>query len=111
MSDWGDEVIRYKYDPLPEEPRHRKKAKKRHVKSDHKHEYEKVCIDAHTYSVTSDGRLPMYYVGTRCKVCGRLQDVRHSGFIGEPPKGMPLYEIDGIMGLFEKELGEGLRVR
>ena len=51
-----EDSLRHKYDPLPEDaPRHRKKSKKRHVRSDHKHEYEKVCIDAHMKVHTREG--------------------------------------------------------
>ena len=66
-----------------ESPRHRKKARKPHVRSDHKHEYEQVCIDTHAY----------YYVVDRCRVCGRLDDVICKPDMLEPPDGMRLFEV------------------
>lgn len=93
--------IRHKYNPLPDEPRYRKKAKKRHVKSDHKHEYELVCIDAHTEVVTHKGHFPYYYIGSRCKVCGRLQNVRSRTDINTPPAGMKIYEVKDLFELLE----------
>jgi len=111
MSDWKAEALRHKYDPLPEEPRHRKKAKKRHVRSDHRHDYEEVAIDAGTFTASGGERYKNYHKGMRCKVCGKLHDVRFWWSHEEPPEDMPLYEVDGIKGLFAKELGEERRVR
>lgn len=100
MSEWGDEVLRHKYDPLPEDaPRHRKMSKKRHVRSDHKHEYEDVCVDAHSHGITFGGTVRLYHRATRCKLCGRLQNVRFWAFEDEPPEDMPLYEVDDIIEL------------
>lgn len=72
-----------------ESPRHRKRAKKTHVRSDHKHEYEWVCIDAHAY----------YYVADRCRVCGRLYDVCLKPDMLEPPDGMRLFEVHDFIEL------------
>lgn len=106
-SDWKEDALRHKYDPLPEEPRHRKKAKRRHVRSDHKHEYEKVAIDAGDWLV---GKGKQYRIHTRCKICGRLQDFK--GYVSEVPNGMALYELDGMMELLlTKELGDERLVR
>lgn len=112
MSDWYDDVLHHKYDPLPEDaPRHRKKSKKKRVRSDHKHEYETVCIDAHNEQVTREGRFPSYCLGTRCRICGRLQDVKWWQSIREPPDGMPLYEVDSLLALIPmKELPEEKRI-
>ena len=100
-SDWGEEVLRHKYDPLPEDaPRHRKKSRKRHVRSDHKHEYETVCIDAHDY-VISGGRYHFYRIGRRCRICGRLKDYRTNTNQREVPEGMRLFEVDGWDTLFK----------
>ena len=100
MSDWGDEVIRHKYDPLPDEPRYRKKAKKRHVRSDHKHEYEDVCVDAHGYTITSEGRFPYYHIARRCKVCGRTYTYKARVDMHEPPKNMKLFEVKNWVELW-----------
>ena len=112
MSDWKEDSLHHKYDPLPEEPRHSKKARKRHVRSDHRHEYETVCIDAHTETVTRGGTFPSYSIGTRCRICGRLQDVKLWQYVREPPDGMPLYEVDSILKLMMmKVLPDEMKVR
>ena len=99
MSGWHEDVLRHKYAPLPEEgPRHRKRAKKAHVRSDHRHEYEDVCVDAHTYTVTREGRFPAYYVAERCRICGRVGDVRGCRN-HEPPDGMRLFEVRDLIAL------------
>ena len=112
MSDWHEDALRHKYAPLPEEgPRHRKRAKKPHVRSDHRHEYEDVCVDAHTYDVTREGRFHAYYVAERCRICGRVRDVRvcrdH-----EPTEGMRLFEVrDLITLLVAKFITDEMEVR
>lgn len=107
----NEDSLRHKYTPLPEEPRHKKKARKVHVRSDHKHLYEQVCIDAHTTERTRDGEFPAYHIGTRCKVCGRLQNVKMWG-TRETPDGMPLYEVKDFFVLTSlKVLSEEQKVR
>ena len=76
-----------------EPPRHRKKAKRSHVRSDHKHEYEQVCIDAHMKVRDRHGTHTYYYVGNRCRVCGRLDDVICKPDMLEPPEDMRLFEV------------------
>ena len=110
-SDWKEDALRHKYDPLPEEPRHRKKAKKRHVRSDHRHDYEEVAIDAGMETPIIGVRHRAHHMGMRCKVCGRLRDVRFLCSNGEPPEDVPLYEVDGFGGLLAKELGDERMVR
>lgn len=111
MSDWKEDAIHHKYDPLPDEPRHRKKSKKRHVRSDHKHDYEEVLVDSQT-GVYRDGEfIPEYQVFERCRTCGRLGNRKRHVSVKDAPREMPLYRVDGLMGLFVKELGEELRVR
>lgn len=113
MSDWGDEVIHHKYDPLPDEPRYRKKSKKKRVRSDHKHVYENVAVDTHSYVIGKGTRTHFYYVCKRCKVCGRLGSstiMAHGTY--DPPDDMPLYEVDDIFEWFDmKMLPEEKRVR
>lgn len=113
MSDWHEDALRHKYDPLPEDgPRHRKKAKKRHVRSDHRHEYETVCVDAHSFVWREGAKVPYMTVVSRCKLCGRVGDVQFRSDINEPPDDMPLYKVDGWDYLFNhKELPEERRVR
>lgn len=112
MSDWHEDALRHKYDPLPEEPRFKKKRRKVHVRSDHKHEYEEVCVDAHSEVVTRKGRFPTYHLVERCKVCGRIRDMRFWRYDPEPPKDMPLYEVEDFFDLVSmKVLPEELKVR
>lgn len=113
MSDWHEDVLRHKYDPLPEEPTpYRKKSKKRRVRSDHKHDYERVVIDAHTFVHRNDARIPLYRTGKRCKVCGRLASTRVEGVGFEPPEDMPLYEVkDYLDFMCMRYLPEEMRVR
>lgn len=107
-----EDSLRHKYAPLPEEPRFKKKRKKVHVRSDHKHEYEKVCIDAHSTVVTRRGKFPCYHMGMRCKVCGRLRSTSLWVFEGGIPTDMPLYEVDDFFELVTtKVLPEDNRVR
>ena len=104
LNSWWleDEGHNHKYDPIPEEPpRHHKKVKKRHVKSDHKHDYEDVCIDAHSYRRTLDGRFPYLYIGSRCKICGRLNDWHGEYGLTEPPDGMPFYKVNDLFELLD----------
>lgn len=86
-----------------EAPRYRKKSKKHHVKSDHKHEYEMVCIDAHTEIITREEKSPSYHIGNHCKVCGRLHDLK-TWATSEIPREMPLYEIEDFFELYEMKI-------
>ena len=104
--------IRHKYNPLPDEPRYRKKSKKKHVRSDHKHEYELVCIDAHTKVITHKGKFPYYYIGMRCKVCGRLGSIKARTNTHKPPAGMPLFDVGDIFEFWKmKELPDEMMVK
>lgn len=112
MSDWHEDALRHKYDLLPDEPRHKKKAKKKHVRSNHKHEYETVCVDAHSVVWRDGARIPYMNIVRRCKVCGRVGDVQFRLDLHEPPEGTPLYEVDSWDYLFDhKELPEEMRVK
>lgn len=112
MSDWHEDALRHKYDPLPEEPHHRKKARKRRVRSDHKHVYETVCVDTHSTVITRDGEFSSYHMCVRCKLCGRIQDIKLWRFEPEPPEDMPLFEVEDFFDLVSmKELPESMKVR
>lgn len=80
-----------------EPPRHRKVSKKHHVRSDHKHEYEQVCIDGHGYAVSHGIKTPLYWMGSRCRICGRLQDAKLRYDLHEPPEGMRLFEVEDFI--------------
>jgi len=106
-----EDSLRHKYTPLPEEPRYRKKKVKKHVRSDHKHEYETVYIDAHSFVYRREKKVPYLHVGERCKICGRLNDWMHTN-LSEPPEGMPLYEVPSWVYLWdERKLPEEMMVK
>lgn len=106
-----EDSLRHKYDPLPEEPRYRRKSRKRHVRSDHKHEYETVCVDAHSIFRTLKGEYPTYHMAVRCKVCGRIKDIKLWQYDYEPPDDLPLYEVDDFFKLIKmKSLPDEMRV-
>lgn len=106
-----EDSLRHKYTPLPEEPRYKKKAKKKHTRSDHKHDYEQVCIDAHEFAYRHGKEVPYLYLGKRCKVCGRIGDLREMPDMSEPPEGMPLYDVPDWLFLWtEKALPSELEV-
>lgn len=113
MSDWHEDVLRHKYDPLPEEPpRYRKKSKKKRVRSDHKHVYENVVVDSpHAYVIRRDGRHKAWHRVTRCKVCGRIDNMWSHAYLDEYPEDMPLYRVDNFFELWlAKTLPEDRRV-
>lgn len=114
MSELKYDAVRHKYHPLPEDgPKHKKKAKKTHTRADHKHEYEEVCVDAHAHIYRrSEGRIHVYFLGTRCKVCGRLYNLKLGSRITEPPDGMRLFDVDGTFALLDmKVLPDEMEVR
>lgn len=108
----NEDSLRHKYAPLPEEPRFRKKRKKVHVRSDHKHEYETVCVDDHSFVRRRGERYRLLHLVKRCKVCGRIGDCREMPYMSEPPDGMPLYDVPNWLYLWtEKVLPEDRKVR
>lgn len=113
MSDWHESSLRHKYDPLPEDgPRHKKKPKKKRVRSDHKHEYETVCIDMHSLVYTHGKKIPYLYLGKRCRICGRMADWRGRSDLQEPPEGMPFYVVPDWTYLWDnKVLPSDMEVR
>lgn len=112
MSDWHEDALRHKYNPLPEDaPRHRKKAKKKHVRSDHKHEYETVCIDTHSCLHRRGVRRKCYSLAERCKICGRIGDLKMWIELYEPPEDMPLYDVVDFWMYDMKTLPEEMRVK
>lgn len=113
MSDWHESSLRHKYDPLPEDgPRHKKKPKKKRVRSDHRHEYETVCIDMHSLVYTHGKKIPYLYLGERCRICGRMADWRCRSDLQEPPEGMPFYVVPDWTYLWDnKVLPSDMEVR
>lgn len=96
LNSWWleDEGHNHKYDPIPEDPpQHKKKARKKRVRSDHKHDYETVCVDTHSYVYRDHKRVPYLYLAERCRICGRIRDVKLRLNMSEPPDGMTLYEV------------------
>lgn len=102
----------YKYAPIPDEPRYRKKSRKVHVRSDHKHDYETVCVDAHSVVFRNGGKVPYLHVGERCRICGRMANWRGCTDLQEPPEDMPFYVVSDWTYLWDnKVLPEAMRVR
>lgn len=71
-SDWKEDKLKYKYDPIPEEVSYKKKKTKKAVKkSDHKHKYA-YCIFSR--KGPQDSQSFDYSYGTYCTICGRIGD-------------------------------------
>ena len=108
----NEDSLRHKYTPLPEEPRFKKKRKRVHVRSDHKHVYETVCVDDGGIITKHGKRFAYLHLVERCKVCGRIGDTRVMPEAYKPPKDMPFYELPDFRFLWDsKVLPEGMRVR
>lgn len=68
-TDWKEDKLKYKYDPIPEEVSYKKKKIKQKIKkSDHKHQYEP-CIFANQWP---NPEKIGYKKGTYCPICGRI---------------------------------------
>ena len=98
MSDWKVESLRHKYDPLPEDaPRHKKKRRKKHVRSDHKHEYEDVVIECHSHCIIRGKKHPTLFKTKRCKICGKFRTYYNMPHTWEPPSGMRRFEVKDFL--------------
>lgn len=95
--------------PIPDEPRPKKKAVKQRERSDHKHEYERIVIDAHTYEYSHGEKRQVYNVGERCRICGRLGNVHFRNAYST--EGMRLFEVDDWRELMERYLPEDKEVK
>lgn len=95
--------------PIPDEPRTRKKAVKQRDRSDHKHEYERIVIDVHTYEYSHGEKRPVFHVGERCRICGRLGNVHFRNAYSID--GMRLFEVDDWRELMERYLPEDKEVK
>lgn len=95
-----------------EPPRHRKRAKRRRVRSDHRHEYETVCIDIRAWMVSGNRRHAFTYFGKRCRTCGRLADAWCDRDVHEPPRDMRLFEVKDFGEFLEMtELPDSYEIR
>ena len=81
-----------RYDPMEETPRHRRKHKRKRVRSDHKHDYELVCVDSSMFVRSGGETEHLYESAERCRVCGRVARYRFDQWRGEPPKGLRLFK-------------------
>ena len=108
-----EDSLRHKYAPLPDEPQFKKKKpKKPRVRSNHKHVYETVCVDDHSRMYRDGRKIPYMNFVKRCKVCGRIGDVKIKAGVHEPPGDMSFYVVPSWMYLWtEKTLSEEMRVR
>ena len=95
--------------PIPDEPRTRKKAVKQRDRSDHKHEYELVAIDSHSYEYSHGEKRPVFHVGERCRICGRFGNVHFRNAYST--EGMRLFEVDDWRELMERYLPEDKEVK
>lgn len=103
------EHARRKSTPIPDEPRPKKKAVKHRERSDHRHEYERIAIDAHTYEYSHGEKRPVFHVGERCRICGRLGNVYFRNAYST--EGMRLFEVDDWRELMERYLPEDKEVK
>lgn len=114
MGDWKEDSLRHKYAPLPEDaPRHHKKSKKVHIRSDHRHQYENVAIDTGNVLICGGRKCPYVVVTRRCKVCGRLGEtlMTRTVELDKVHKGMRLFKVDGLLEFYKlKGLPEELEV-
>ena len=84
-----------RYDPMEEAPRHRRKRKRRHVRADHMHDYELVCIDSGMVVRFGGQSERIYQSAERCRICGRVRRYWISEWRGKPPEGMRMFRTDG----------------
>ena len=99
-----------RHDPMEEAPRHRRRRKHRHVKADHKHDYELVCIDSGMVAHFGGRTERIYQSAERCRICGRIGRYRLDEWRGEPPEGLRRFKTDGVLDTWvvpdEKEVKE-----
>ena len=90
-SEWKEDKLKYKYTPLPEQPKYqKKKQKKSRKKVDHKHNYVS-CIFA--YHWPTSGKVG-YHEGTYCPVCGRIGNHLFYNILGKThdlPEDLPVF--------------------
>lgn len=82
-------------DPLEEPPRHRRKRKRRRIRSDHKHDYELVCIDSGMMVRFGGQSERIYQSAERCRICGRIGRYMLDEWHGKPPEGLRMFRTDG----------------
>jgi hypothetical protein len=83
-------------DPLEEPTHYRRKRKRRHVRSDHKHDYELVCIDSGMVARFGGHKERIYQSAERCRICGRINRYWLSEWRGAPPEGLRMFKTDGV---------------
>lgn len=102
------EHARRKSTPIPDEPRPKKKSVKKHVRSDHKHDYETVAVDTGTFYRDLRGKHRIVTICERCRICGRVG--RHLQRAENAPDGMRLFIADGMF-LVPEQLPEEMEVK
>ena len=100
----------HKQAPIPDEPRPKKKAVKQRERSDHRHDYERIAIDAHSYVMSHGEERPVIHIGERCRICGRLGNVNLWHEEGDAD-GLRRFEVDGLDGLFARYLPDDKEVK
>lgn len=86
-----------RHDPMEEPTHYRRKRKRRHVRSDHKHDYELVCIDSGMMARFGSHRERIYEGAERCRICGRIGRYRLDEWRGEPPEGLRRFKTNGVL--------------
>ena len=69
--------IKLKYADIPEKMRYKKKKKKIHKRSDHKHIYACSIFDSGQYEYRNYEKKPAYNIITYCVICGRIDDIEY----------------------------------
>lgn len=70
------------------------------------------CDEDHSRMYRDGRKIPYMHFVKRCKVCGRIGDVKIKAGVHEPPEDMSFYVVPSWMYLWtEKTLSEEMRVR
>lgn len=99
----------HKQAPIPDEPITKKKAVKKHVRSDHKHDYETVAVDAGVTYRDTRGEHRILTICERCRICGRVGRLLKR--TENQPENMRLFIGNGMFWVLEKSLPEDREVK
>lgn len=95
-TDYKENVIAYKYTPLPEESRYKKKKQKKKVKkSNHKHIYAPCYFDYGISVYRNHQKIRVYSSGTYCSICGRIGNYYFNN--------VPIEEANPDLPIFKRE--------
>ncbi len=103
-SEYKEMKIQYKYRELPEEPRYKKKKKKVHKKSDHKHDYQPCLFKVPVWSYIKGKKERCIYAGTYCTICGRIGDITVQKM--EENNSLPIFSISFFDKFVNQNIGD-----